>query len=82
MSYEIEVFIPNPEPGVEIGFPSGRGAPTFPPNYDRGTNLGPALGHGAELSFASDLMCDPADADSVCDPTVGYDSPGTRVSEL
>jgi hypothetical protein len=61
---------------VELGFPSGRGVPTFPPNYERGTDLGPALGNGAELKYGTDIICDPADMSGICDPTTGW-SPGS-----
>lgn len=47
--------------------------PNFPPNYTAGSE---------ELSFASDLIRDPADNNGAFDPAAGWDAPGQRASEV
>jgi hypothetical protein len=70
MTYKIEVFGDQSTTGI----PSAPyNSPNFPPNYPAGE---------ANLVFGSDLQCDPAETDSVCDPNSGWDSPGKRVSEI
>jgi hypothetical protein len=69
MADDIEIVGPQATSGLRV---AAFDTPNFPPNYSAGS---------AELAFTSDIITDPADDDDN-DPTRGYGSPGTRVSEV
>lgn len=54
----------------DFGSQHAQGTPNFPPNYDRGEDLGIALGSGAEVVFGTDIQSDPES--NGADPTSGW----------
>lgn len=66
MAYEIETSGTQSTTGVRA---ADAGEPNFPSPASAGS--------GEMLSFASDLICDPADTDNDCDPASGW-KPGVK----
>lgn len=79
MAYDITTYDPSGNDGDEA-LGDGYGRANFPPNYDNGQKID-AVGYGAPVAFATDILSDPTDMDDN-DPTRGFDAPGTRVSRI